>query len=229
MKLPICQRLLCCAAMLPPNARVADLGTDHGYLPIYLAQHHLASAIFAADLRQKPLERAIRNARAFGVAEQIDFRLSDGLSAFAPEEVDAVVCAGMGGDLILHILASTPWLSTQTLILQPQSSGQDVRRYLCSHGFAIRAERLVEEGGFLYSVLRAEPGESQPLSPGQQFISPALRKSRDPLLPRQLSRLTASLRKTLSNMAQGAVPPEKLRYYQTALRELEELMHGHCF
>lgn len=228
MKLPISRRLLLCASMIRPHARVADLGTDHGYLPIYLAQHRLADQILAADLREKPLEKARENAARFGVAQLLDFRLSDGLSAFAPHEMDTIVCAGMGGDLIIHILSQAPWLADgrHTLILQPQSSGQDVRRWLCGHGFRIEEEHLVSEGGFLYSALRAEFGGAEPLTPGQQFLSPALLASGDPLLPEQCGRLVESLRKTLESMerSRSAVAPDKKNYYQTALRELEELL-----
>lgn len=231
MKLPISRRLLLCASMIPAGARVADLGTDHGYLPIYLAKNDLAVRIHGADLREKPLEKAKENAVLFGVDHLIDFRLSDGLAAFTPEEMDTIVCAGMGGDLIIHILSEAPWLSDgqHRLILQPQSSGQDLRRWLSDHGFVIVEEHLVKDGGFLYSALRAEFSGSAPLTPGQQFISPALLASRDPLLPEQFRRLIGSLRKTLESMARshGAVDSRKQTYYAEALRELEEMAHDY--
>lgn len=227
MKLPISQRLLCCADLIPEDAKVVDLGTDHGYLPIYLAQHRPHAAIYAGDLRPMPLEKAKQNAAIFGVSDRIDFRLSDGLSAFRPEEADTVICAGMGGDLVIHILSEASWLCDghHRLILQPQSSGQDVRRYLSEIGFSITREVLVQEGGFLYCVMLAEFGNAVPLTPGQQFISPALLASGDPLLPKQLKRLLRSLRATVQSMAQSRHGVEKLAYYQTALRELEEMEH----
>ncbi len=226
MKLPISKRLLCCAGMIPPGARVADIGTDHGYLPIFLARHG-AAAVYAADLREKPLEKAMENARNFGVAQQIIFRRSDGLRQFDGTEIDTVVCAGMGGDLIIEILSKAPWLQNgaYTLILQPQSSGQDLRRWLDGHNFYIARETLVREGGFLYAVMRVHYGHPMHLTPGQQFLSPQLLQSGGPLLLAQMNRLVDSLRKTVAGIRQSRseTAAGKLAYYQAALQELEEM------
>ena len=106
MKLPISNRLLCCTSMLTPGCRVADIGTDHGYLAIHLLQSGVASSVVAADLREQPLAKARRNARRYGVTDRLRFVLSDGLSKIEPGEADTVICAGMGGDCIIHILYS---------------------------------------------------------------------------------------------------------------------------
>lgn len=221
------KRLLCCAALIEPDARVADIGTDHGYLPIWLVQQGIASAVFAADLREKPLEKARANAQAYGVAEQIQFRCSDGLHSFDGSEMDTVVCAGMGGDLIISILEQAPWLQNEryTLILQPQSSGQAVRQYLAAHGFSIQQETLVQEGGFLYAVMRARFGRQMVLSCGEQFLPLCLIKGGRELIPLQLARLTVSLEKTVAGICQcrTGIDQEKLTYFQTALEELKEM------
>lgn len=224
MKLPICPRLLCCAALIEPGARVADIGCDHGYLTIHLRRTGLASFVHACDLREKPLQRARENCARFGITQGIRFSQADGLAAVDPEQVDTIVCAGMGGDLILQLLAAAPWLKNPSyrLILQPQSSGQEVRRVLSAQGFSITQERLVEDGGFLYYVLALRFGGGVPLTPGQQYCSPALLRSGDCLLPAYLARLEASLRQTLAALsrAQGAKVEEKQLYFETALREL---------
>lgn len=225
MKLPISRRLLACAAYVRPGARVADVGTDHGYLGIYLLQEGIAASVCASDLREQPLEKARTNAARYGTADRMTFRCCDGLSSVAAGSVDTVVCAGMGADCILAILAAAPWLKTERtyLVLQPQSSGQDLRRTLCAEGFAILRETLVEDGGFLYTVLEARyTGEPVWLSPGAQYVSPQLRESGSPLLPHYLRRLTASMEKTVRGLRQGG-DAEKLAYYETALRELREL------
>lgn len=231
MNIPISKRLLCCAQMVTPGAAVADIGTDHGYLPIWLVHNSICHLVRAGDLREKPLEKARENARRFGVAEKIDFRLSDGLAAFDPGGFDTVICAGMGGDLILHVLADAPWLADEryTLILQPQSSGQDLRRWLDKHNFYLTQERLVHEGGFFYSVMRAKFGHPMHLTPGQQFLSPQLLEENHPLLPRQMDRLIDSLQKTVSGIlaCRTAVDEQKLAYYQTALQELQEMRCQH--
>lgn len=169
MKIPISKRLRLCAQLVPPGARVADIGTDHGYLGLYLLQNGLAAHVLAADLRPQPLQTAKLHAAKFGFAGQMEFRLSDGLAEIAPDEADTIVCAGMGGDLIVEILSACPWLRGRnyTLILQPQSAGQELRRWLGEHGFAIACEQLVQDGKFLYTVLRAHPGAGTPLSPGR--------------------------------------------------------------
>ena len=149
MKIPISKRLLCCAELVPPCGTVADVGTDHGYLGIYLLREGRCAHVIAADLREKPLASAQTNAALFSVAERMEFVLSDGLHNFQPKTFDALVLAGMGGDLIANILAEAPWLEggDYTLILQPQSAANDLRRWLGERGWAIRRERLVREHG----------------------------------------------------------------------------------
>lgn len=228
MKHQISERLRCCADLIDPGARVADIGTDHGYLPIWLVTQGIASAVYAADLREKPLQRARENARANGVEAKISFRRSDGLCCFNGTEMDTIVCAGMGADLIISILERTPWLrsSRYTLILQPQSSGQDLRRYLAEHGFSIEREVLVREKGFLYAVIRARfSGEITALSPGRQFVSPQLLADGSVYLPMQMDRLISSLQKTVEGISCGhtEADAEKLHYYQAALDELKTM------
>ncbi|MEA4965656.1 MAG: class I SAM-dependent methyltransferase [Oscillospiraceae bacterium] len=224
MKIPISKRLLACAACVCPGARVADVGTDHGYLGVFLLRQGIASSVTASDLREKPLRTARENAARFGVEARMRLICCDGLSAIDPASVDTVVCAGMGADCICEILRMAPWLrdSTYRLILQPQSSGQDLRRWLTESGFSILQETLAEDGGFLYTVLEARYGGAQRLTPGQQFLTPQLLNSRSPLLSRYRARLVASMEKTVAGIRQGGGDKEKLCYYETALRELLE-------
>ncbi len=232
MKLPISKRLLCCAEEVPQGAKVADVGCDHGYLGIYLLQSGKASFVHASDLREMPLQKAMQNAVRFGVADKMRFSRADGLKAVKAASVDTVVCAGMGGDLIARIIEEAPWVRENcTLILQPQSSGNDLRRYLGERGFSILKERLVQDGGFLYAVMTVRYGGGTPLSPGRQYASDALLSSNDPLLAPYLSRIARSLENTLAGIAKGVTEEDKrkLAYYKAAyeeiaaiLRELEE-------
>lgn len=225
MKLPISERLLACASLVPNGCRVADVGTDHGYLAIHLLQSGIASFVYAADLRQKPLESARSNAEKFSV-QNIEFRLSDGLSAFSPDELDCVVCAGMGGDLISMILQAAPWLKDRryTLILQPQSAAPALRAWLAENGFAIRDERLLFEGGFYYTVLRAQYDAPYALTPGGQHLSPQLLSSNSPLLPAYLARLESLLQTTVDGLSSAEKQrPEKLAYFRQALGEIQEM------
>ncbi len=225
MKLPISKRLLCCAEKVHTGARVADIGCDHGYLAIELLKSGKASFVHACDLREQPLQKAKRNAERFGVAENICFSQADGLVAVDPNEIDTVICAGMGGDLITQIVAACPWLKDKkyTLILQPQSSGQDLRRSLSEMGFGIEEETLVEDGGFLYQVMRVRFGNAKLLSPGEQYISPQLLMSGSELILSYFERIENALALTVEGLKKAATAPQKLCYYETALQEVREM------
>lgn len=226
MSVPISRRLKCCADMVPLNARVADIGADHGYLGIHLLSLGLVEYVAACDLREGPLQSARRNAARYHTQEQMEFFLSDGLQKVEPGSVDTVVCAGMGGDLIIQILSAAPWLQDEryTLILQPQTGIQDLRAWLGSHGFYEDRAELVRDGGFIYCVLRLRWGRGMELTPGQQFVSPALLQSESPLLPEYMTRLQQSLEKIAEGLsrAQAGQDPQRLQYFQTAIAELKE-------
>lgn len=227
-KLPISARLRCCAEQVPQGARVADVGADHGYLGIELLRSGRCAFVHASDLRAQPLQRARENARRFGTLERMRFSQADGLAAVAPASVDTVLCAGMGGDLIARIVENAPWLRDPRylLILQPQSSGNDLRRRLAELGFAIERETLTQDGGFLYFVLCARFRAPHALTPGQQYASAALLASGSPLLPRYLARIERALRLTVEGIEQSsrADAPQRLAYYQAALDEIRQEM-----
>ena len=227
MKLPISKRLLLCAELVPPCGTVADVGTDHGYLAIHLLQTGKCARVIAADLREKPLESARTNAALYGVADKMTFVQTDGLCKIEPGSFEVLVLAGMGGDLIARILAEALWLDSgnYTLILQPQSAANELRRWLGERGWSIDRERLVRDGRFLYSVLAVRPGQGRALSPGEQYVSPALRREEDPLYPEYLGRMKRALELTVQGISQSADPADARRaeYYRAALAELHGL------
>ena len=231
MKLPISKRLLCCASMVQPGSRVADIGTDHGYLGIYLLQSGAARHVIACDLRKDPLENARRNAKLFGVDGEMELRLSDGLEKILPDEVDTVVMAGMGGDLIQKILSQCPWRKREGLqfILQPQSAGNVLRRWLCEDGFEIRREEPVQDGHFLYTVMELRQGEPAPLTPGTEYASPALLASGSPLVGNYLARVENALQETVRGLTNAEKQrPERLAYFGQALLEIQEMRKNYA-
>lgn len=231
MKLPISKRLLCCASMVQPGSRVADIGTDHGYLGIYLLQSGAARHVIACDLRKDPLENARRNAKLFGVDGEMELRLSDGLEKILPDEVDTVVMAGMGGDLIQKILSQCPWRRREGLqfILQPQSAGNVLRRWLCEDGFEIRREEPVQDGHFLYTVMDIRQGEPAPLTPGTEYASPALLASGSPLVGNYLARVENALQETVRGLTNAEKQrPERLAYFGQALLEIQEMRKNYA-
>lgn len=196
MKIPLSDRLLCCADHISGGVRVADIGCDHGYLGIYLLENGRASTVIASDVNEAPLQSAMRNAQKFGVQEKMTFHLSDGAKNI-PRDFDALVCAGMGGDTMIHILESSPWLQAEqyTLVLQCQSKTPLLRRYLSDNGWRIEKETIVRDGKFLYTVMcvRWDPAAPR-LTPGQCYISPAMLQGNNPDLREYYDRIVEGLR-----------------------------------
>lgn len=156
-------RLSLCAEMVRPMSALADVGTDHAYLPIWLALQNRISRAVATDIRPGPLDRARRNIERYHVSDRVNVRLTDGLDGVLSEEADDVVIAGMGGKMIVHILSRAEWLKAdpKRLILQPMTSVEDLRVYLSETGYSVLRERAVEEDGHVYTVMLAayHPGE----------------------------------------------------------------------
>lgn len=156
-KIELSKRLKLVASFVEPGALVADVGTDHGYVPIWLVQEGVAAGGIAMDVNQGPLERAKAHIAACGLSGRIQVRLGDGLSALSGEEADTVIIAGMGGPLIVRIL--TEGLETarrmKRLILSPQSEIWSVRAFLERNGFVIEDDAMTEEDGKYYTVICA--------------------------------------------------------------------------
>lgn len=153
-------RLRAIAAMVEKGSRLADIGTDHGYLPIRLLEEKRISMAIAMDVKDGPLLRARAHVEERGFSELIKLRLSDGFSALAPGEADVAVIAGMGGRLIIRILedGKKTARSLRYLILSPQSELFSVRHYLLENGYGILAEEMVLDEGKYYTVLKAAYG-----------------------------------------------------------------------
>lgn len=150
-------RLRLCASLVRPGARLIDIGTDHAYLPIWLALQGKISHAFAADINEQPLQSALANIERYGAGQQVTPRLSDGLDAFSVQDGDDIVLAGMGGELMVRILSRTAWLKwpEKRLILQPMTSAPVLRAFLTEFGFAVEQEKAVCEDGHVYSVMQA--------------------------------------------------------------------------
>ena len=151
------QRLSSVASMVTAGNCLADVGTDHGYVPIYLYERKIIPRAIAMDVNKGPLERAALHIAESGMKEAIETRLSDGLTALKPGEADSVVVAGMGGPLIIRILSAHPEIteSLKELILQPQSEISEVRIWLYEQGYEIVEEHMVFEDGKYYPMFKA--------------------------------------------------------------------------
>ncbi len=149
-------RLYTIQALIPKGVRVADIGTDHGHLPISLIKSGIASHVIASDIKEKPLNNARQNIEKTAT-ENIELRLGDGLSTLRPDEVDFIVIAGMGGEVIASLIEAAEWIKSDhyTLLLQPMTSADALRRYLSQNLFEIKSETAVLDGGKLYTVIKA--------------------------------------------------------------------------
>ena len=153
------KRLRVIASFVEKGAVLADVGTDHGYVHIDLVQRGIVSRAIAMDVKEGPLQRAREHIREYGLTEQIETRLGDGLSRLAPGEADTILIAGMGGPLICRILEAgmETARAASSLILSPQSEVGEVRRFLCRFGFRIGDEAMVKDEGKYYVVIKASP------------------------------------------------------------------------
>ena len=153
------KRLQAVADMVTIGNRLADVGTDHGYIPIYLVANHKIPCAIAMDINKGPLLRAKEHIEAEKLEDYIVTRQSDGLQSLSQCEVDSIVIAGMGGGLIMKILEEgiTRAEAVKELILQPQSDVEQVRRYLYAHGFTIVKNEIVFEDGKYYFVIKSVP------------------------------------------------------------------------
>ncbi|MCD2491330.1 class I SAM-dependent methyltransferase [Lacrimispora sp. NSJ-141] len=151
------KRLTAIGAMVDSGSRLADIGTDHGYLPIWLVEQGVIPSAIAMDINEGPLLRAKAHIEEHGLEAQISLRKSDGLEGLEPGEADTAVIAGMGGMLTIRILEKGKRTAAglRRLVLSPQSEISEVRRYLLENGYQIFAEDMAEEEGKYYVVIKA--------------------------------------------------------------------------
>lgn len=140
-------RLALVASMVREGTKLADIGTDHAYIPVYLVNSHKCKSAVAGDVVEGPLERARKTAALFNAEDKIKFILTDGLHGIEENEADDIVIAGMGGDLISRILEECSWIKDKEkhLVLQPMTAVEDLRHYLSQNGFEIEKESVTSE------------------------------------------------------------------------------------
>lgn len=188
-------RLQCLADYVPEGSSMADIGTDHGKLPVYLLQRGVCDRVVLSDIGRGPLDRALETIEIQKPPGNFSLRQGDGLSTLAKGEVDVVVIAGMGGALIASILNHdrNKTASFSRLILQPRNGKDKLRHFLLNHGMQIVAEDLVREGKYFCEIIIAEPTDGElPSSPTAQQqardldltleVSPLLFQQQHPLL-----------------------------------------------
>ena len=153
-------RMRAVAGLVQPCGSIADIGCDHGYVAMELVRNRVCRHVIAMDVNSGPLDRAKSNIADYDMQEYIETRLSDGVSALRADEVEGIICAGMGGKLIISILEQGRALISRMrqVVLQPQSELSEVRSYLRDKGYLIEQEDIIYEDGKYYPMMRALPG-----------------------------------------------------------------------
>lgn len=157
MNIKLDERLSTCAEFIRENSVLADVGTDHAYLPAFLLKQGKIRFALCCDINEKPLNSAKTTVTEYGVADSVELRLCDGLSGVKKDEFSDLVIAGMGGEMIIKILSCCPYIKDEkyNLILQPMTKAYDLRRFLCENGFLIKNEKAAESNNKIYTVINA--------------------------------------------------------------------------
>ena len=207
-KLKLSQRLAAIAGYIPKGAAVADIGTDHGYLPVYLAQNGLASRIIASDISPDSLKSAMRSAEKYQVSEKIEFITANGLEGTEKKKLDTIVLAGMGGETIISILEKAPWTLQQklSLVIQAQSKIGILCAWLRGHGYFIRSGSLTRDNGRLYIIMLVDseyPAGTLESDEAEMELLEMLSKKSDPLFDDYLNEEIAKARRAAEGQMQA--------------------------
>ena len=180
----ISPRLKAIAEKVPQGSKVADIGTDHGFIPVYLVKNGVAPKVIASDISRNSLEKTKMLVKEQGFSDSIEVRLGSGLKVLKGGEVDTVIIAGMGGKLIKNILEESPDIlkDISRLILQPMSSQSKLRHWLIQNDFTIKDEELVLDNGRIYEIMLVEHGKQEQWNDIELEISPRLIEKKHRLL-----------------------------------------------
>ncbi len=221
------KRLTAIASYIKDGRGVIDVGTDHGYLPVYLAKSGYKGRILASDINAAPLSTALRTAERAEIKDKVELLLCDGLENCPPDAVDSIVIAGMGGDTICGILDRAEWCMDRayTLILQPMTKAEILRYWLVNNEFEICAESLIQEGGSIYQLLVARFGGRTTLSDAELFTGRFTLIENDPLFEAQRMKLENRFEKALKgiNGADSPVLSGKGALFRGILQGLKEM------
>lgn len=226
------ERLKAIANFVPSNSIVADIGTDHGYIPVYLIENKISKKVIGTDISKGSLDKIIEYVKQMGFEDKIDTRLGDGLEVIKPYEIDTVIIAGMGGLLIRDILEKHKEVSNSIVnfILQPMVATKELREYLIENNFKIIKEDLVKEEKKYYEIIYAKSSKSFVEKEIYYEISPLLIKDKHPLLKEFIEDKIRATEKIVNDLEGIESEKTKERYdeltklieeYKEVLEEIE--------
>ena len=217
------------AAHMPAGARLADIGSDHGYLPVALMRRGAIAAAVAGEVAQTPFHAAIRTVRDNGLEQQITVRQANGLAAIeAADEITAISICGMGGETIRDILESgkARLSGRERLILQPNGGEQPLRQWLMENNYRILCEELLRENGFYYEIIVAERAGPVLYTAEELYFGPLQMQARSPVFLGKWQRMLLQKQKVLTSFDQArqAVPEDKVQEIARQARWITQLL-----
>ncbi len=219
-------RLLSVAKFVPQGSVVADIGTDHAYLPIALVENKIVDKAFACDVHEGPYKVAQKTILAAGLSSQIGVRFGDGITVLSPGEVDVLTIAGMGGALMIDILSKCPPVTVDLkgLVLQPMNGAALLRSWLYQNGWNINEEDLVLDEGRLYEVMYVVHGPTAMPEDILLEIGPKLWQNRHVLLRQHVENLLFQSKRVLTGMesSEQAKQSEKYSFVLGKIKQLED-------
>ena len=223
------ERLERVAAHVPAGARLADIGSDHGYLLVALMTRGVIAAAVAGEVALTPFHAAQRTVRENGLSQQIAARLADGQAAIEPEvRLSAISLCGMGGETIRDILDRDKARLTgeERLILQPNGGEQPLRQWLMDNRYRILHEEVLRENRFNYEIIVAERSGPVRYTPQELYFGPLQLQERSPAFLAKWQRLLHLKQRTLTHFAQArrAVPEDKVQELTQQTRWISELL-----
>lgn len=220
MKISLSKRLAAIAGFVSGGDIVADVGTDHGYLPVWLIQNKVCTRAIASDIKEGPLQSAVQCAETAEVSDKIDFRLCAGLDAYSEDDASCIVIAGMGAETIISILSAALWTKGKKLILQPQTKYDLLRFLLCENGYGICDARLVYDTGRIYIVYLVHG----PQTGDSGIVSRHLLNNRDPLLAPFMDEEIKKAMKKLSGLEKSkSCSTNELNELKAQIKELNNI------
>ena len=222
------KRLQKIADLVPEDSIVCDIGTDHGYIPVYLIKNNISKKVIGTDISKGSLDKIIELVKKEGLEDRIESRLGDGLDILEENEVDSLIIAGMGGILISEILEEGRGIAEdiKNFILQPMVGSEELRRYLVDNDYKIVTEDLLFEEGKFYEIILAQRGSQNIDKEIHYEISELLIKNRHPLLREFLEYKINKVKKILDEIKNIKTEGSKEKYKElkSLLKKYEEVV-----
>ena len=223
-------RLETIGSLVPDGCVLADIGTDHAYLPVWLLERGQIKRAIAGDIAAGPCQAARTTIAQHGLQDKVEVRLGSGLSVLQPGEADCIALAGMGAATMISILEADMEVAeaAAVLVLQPMAGAASLRAWLTSHGWQLVDEELVDDAPHFYEIICARRGAAPAYSAAQLAIGPVLLAKQHPLLAQQLERQLSTCKQLLAGMAKSerARASAKYQELQELKTSLEVLQNG---